>query len=100
MLSRLRRYGRVTEDWLRYHPLVRSLLSRLSLWRGRLASSQSPAGLVRSLLKLCAAARLAPNNWQIYAAQKVLLARLAQLDPERIDWPALIPDIDDPRIVN
>ena len=98
MLSRLRRYGRAAEDCLRYNPLVRSVLSRLNLWRGKLSSARTPPQAVHGLIKLCAAARIAPTGRQVEAAQRTLFARLDQIDLQQVDWSAFVPEIDDPRI--
>jgi glycosyltransferase involved in cell wall biosynthesis len=82
------------EDRLRYHPLVRGVLCRWKLWRDRPAAD--PQGLARSIVGLCAAARLANSDAAQARIQERIVARVRQLDLRRLDWTEFIRDIDTP----
>src|SRR2546423_488417 len=46
MLRNVKRYAMQTEDWLRYHPALRSALSRYKVWSDLVAPSSSPHNIV------------------------------------------------------
>ena len=86
MFCYLKRRRLEIEDWLRYHPRVRRAICQWKLWRGR------------SIVELCAAARLADDTVLEQQIQERIVAAVAQLDPGRLDWTEFVPDIGDPRI--
>jgi hypothetical protein len=98
MLARIQRCARTTEDWLRYHPMVRGVLSHYQLWRGRALAARDPQAQVRALVKLCSAARLATSDQAVARIQARINARLGRLDAARVDWTEFVPYVDVPRL--
>jgi glycosyltransferase involved in cell wall biosynthesis len=86
------------EDRLRYHPLVRGGLGRVKLWRNRAPNTDDPQALARSIVQLCAAARLATNAAHEARIEERIVARVQQLDERRLDWTEFIPAIHVPRL--
>lgn len=95
----LKRYARETEDWLRYHPRVRDFLSLTKRWGDRLRPARDPQELARSIVRLCAAARLARDADTIQPLQRQIHERLAELNGRELDWGEFVAGIDDRRIV-
>jgi hypothetical protein len=98
MLSQLRRRALETEDWLRYHPVVRGLYSQHEIWRGRTAIRDDPHALANAIRRKCAAARLASDpkvELRIQEDIGQLVRRLAGYAPDKVAWG---PDGDDPYI--
>lgn len=95
MLTRVKRYALETEDWLRYHGGVRSMLSRYALWSDGLAPAQDDQELARSIVGLCAAARLASSSSAVRRIQDTIRGRVARLDVRRVDWSEFVAHIDD-----
>ena len=85
MLGNVKRYAMETEDWLRYHPALRSALSRYKLWSDRVSPPRDDQGLARSIVKLCAAARLASlklaSELDVPRTTKALAELLPKLEP-------------------
>ena len=52
------------EDTLRYHPAVRSCLCAIELLKDRTPPAADPQAIARSIVRLCAAARLAASQPQ------------------------------------
>ncbi len=96
MLARIKRWKLDAEDWLRYSPAVRGLLSRWTLLRDR-GGPGTPA-LMQSIVRRCAAARLTTSADREDAIRAGIRERVARLDFARIDWPVFIADIDDRRM--
>lgn len=103
MVATFKRYARETEDWLRYHPRVRDFLSLTKRWGDRLRSTRlrsarDPQELARSVVRLCAAARLAHDLDDVRELQRQIHERLAELKARELDWTEFVPDIDDRRL--
>src|SRR5438128_8350605 len=94
MLSGVKRYALETEDWLRYNAVVRDVLSRCKLWTDRIASTEDDQNRARSIVRLCTAARLASSDGAARAVQQRITARVARLEPRRVDWSERVPPID------
>ncbi len=98
MVVTLKRCARETEDWLRYHPKVRDLLSLCQSWGDWLRTARDPQEVARSIVRRCAAARWARAAAAIHALQQNIHERLAELDQRRLDWTEFAPEIKDGRI--
>ncbi|MCI0685075.1 MAG: glycosyltransferase [Gemmataceae bacterium] len=99
MVASLKRYARETEDWLRYHPRVRDFLSLYQRWGDRLRSARDPQEVARSIVRLCAAARLARDADTVRCLQRQIHERLVELDGRELDWSEFVAGIDDRSIV-
>jgi hypothetical protein len=97
-MAHVKRCAIEAEDWLRYHPVVRGVLSRYQVLRDRMAGPRDQAGLVRSIVKLCAAARLAGSDAAVAAIQQRIRERVVLLDPKRVDWAPLVAHLEEPVI--
>ncbi len=91
MLSYCKRRWLEIEDWLRYHPHIRHSICRYKLWRSRGQDA-------RSIVQLCAAARLADDEEFERQIQERIVERVRQLDPSQLDWSEFVPNFHDPRI--
>ncbi len=91
----LKRLRHECEDWLRYQPTVRRLLGTIDSCRDRLRSPRDTAGLVASIQRLCAAARMTADPRRL---QERIHERLAQLDVSQIDWPEIVPSFADGKL--
>jgi glycosyltransferase involved in cell wall biosynthesis len=98
MLAAVKRYAITTEDWLRYSPLVRGVLSRYLMLRDASPDPLDQQLVARSIVKLCAAVRLQTEDKALLRIEERLRDRLRLLDPLRLDWKEFVPDIDDPRV--
>lgn len=98
MLAPVKRCAIATEDWLRYHPVVRGVLSRYKLWTDRVAPCRSDQALARSIVKLCAAARLAPSDERVRRIQASIVERVGGLRRANVDWSEFVTHLDIPRI--
>jgi len=98
MLTQLRRRALETEDWLRYHPLVRDLYSQYELWRGRAIDSETPQALARAIQRRCAAARLATDPAAEARIQAEIRRRVRALVGRPLDWAEHIADFHDPHV--
>lgn len=81
------------EDWLRYAPPVRNLLSRVALFRAAKRIPDSNEDRVHQLLHLCTAARLATDPGLITRALARAQALLDQIDLQSVDWTKFVPAI-------
>jgi glycosyltransferase involved in cell wall biosynthesis len=91
MLSFCKRHWLETEDWLRYGPRVRRSICQYKLWRTRTQDA-------RSIVQLCAAARLADDDALERHIQDRIVERVRQLDLGQLDWADFARDFRDPRI--
>jgi len=82
------------EDRLRFNPAVRNALCRWKLLRERPPAADDHQGLARSIHRLCAAARLAPDEALMRQVESEILARVRRLDAAQVNWPEFEPDID------
>ncbi len=98
MLSVLKRAAIATEDWLRYHPIVRGGLSKLKCWRDAVSAPRDDTDRVRSIQRLCTAARLTASPAAQRRLHERIRKRVRALDPYRVDWSQLVPGIDEPRM--
>jgi glycosyltransferase involved in cell wall biosynthesis len=97
MLAGLKRRKLEAIDRLRYNPLLRRAVGRcLSLTAG--ADPRDHQALVRSIVKLCAAARCTISEPRIRALQHAIHERLRNLRPKEVDWSPYVRQIDHPRI--
>lgn len=96
--SLVQRCARETEDWLRYHGRVRSLVGQYKLWRDRFQGRPGQQELARSIHRLCAAARMTDDPARLADIQSRIHDRLAQIDVRQVDWSALFAGYDVPRI--
>jgi glycosyltransferase involved in cell wall biosynthesis len=97
MMRWARRLALEMEDRLRYAGFVRESLCRLKLWRDR-EPGDNPEAVARSIVNLCAAARLATSDAIQARIQERIVERVRRLDETRLDWPKLLPEIDSRRI--
>src|SRR4051812_7439241 len=97
MLAFAKRLALETEDFLRYDPRVRGLVSRIQRWRDRLPPDD-PQAVARSIVRLSAAGRLASSESSEAHLQALIRERVARLDMERLDWHSFTAYFDD-RIV-
>jgi len=86
MLATVRRCAIETEDWLRYSPLVRRLLSQCQLLAERSASLRTDQELARSARNLCAAARWAGNGPAAARITDLIRDRVGRIDARKVDW--------------
>ena len=96
MLSLLQRIRIETEDWLRYHPRVRSAVALYKSWREPKVIPRNPQELTRSIGRLCTVARLAHSAAEVRSAEQRILERVATLDPVQVDWSEFVPRINNP----
>jgi hypothetical protein len=89
MITLLQRRALETEDWLRYHPLVRGLCSDYQCWRGRGEAPPDPLAALPALCRRCAAARFAGDleaEARIQADIAQFVRQLAEHAPARAAW--------------
>jgi glycosyltransferase involved in cell wall biosynthesis len=98
MFALIKRWRLEAEDWLRYSPRVRSAICRYKLWRTRELDSGDAQAQARTVVQLCAAARLADGEDRERRIQASIADVLDGLDPARIEWKEFCPDFDDPRV--
>ena len=98
VMAQVKRCAIEAEDWLRYHPVVRGVLSRYQVLRDGLGQPRNTPALVRSIVKLCGAARLASTDDAVAAIQRRIHERLALLDAKQVDWSPLVAHLDHPKI--
>lgn len=98
MLAPVKRCALATQDWLRYHPVVRGVLSRYKLWTDRVAPCRSDQALARSIVKLCAAARLTPSDEHVRRIQARIVERAGRLSFANVAWSEFVAHLDIPRI--
>jgi glycosyltransferase involved in cell wall biosynthesis len=98
MLASLRSYSIATEDWLRYSPLYRRLYSRYLMLRDTTPDTHDQQVIARSIVKLCAAARLLDDEAAQRRTEERLQDRLKLLKPFELDWKEFVPEIDDRRL--
>src|SRR5205085_6326527 len=92
MTSPLRRWWIETEDWLRYHPIVRDLFGRYLFALENPKVSRNAQDSVRSIKTLCAAARLLHSPAKVGQVEQHILQRVATLDPSKVDWTEFVPN--------
>jgi glycosyltransferase involved in cell wall biosynthesis len=98
MVTQLRRRALETEDWLRYHPVARGLYSQYQMWSSR-PDATNPQTLARTIVRRCAAARLAGNAHTEACLQEEIVDLVARLDGRSLDWNEFVPDFDDGKIL-
>lgn len=98
MFSRFKRLRLETEDWLRYQPRVRRSICRLQLLCTRQPNLHDAQAVARTIVKLCAAARLAENADLERRIQERIAVLVPHLDAARLDWGEFVPDFADPRV--
>src|SRR5947208_692499 len=98
MFSFCKRWRVELEDWLRYHPRVRRLISRYKLWRTPRPDSNDAQAVARAIVQLCAAARLAEDVEQERHIQGRIVEMVRRLDGSRLDWTEFVPDFHDSRM--
>src|SRR5206468_4507496 len=74
------------EDWFRFSPVVRTTLCWFKMLREVRHDRQHPQEVARSVHRLCAAARLAPDPAAMRAAERMIAERVERLDVSRVDW--------------
>jgi glycosyltransferase involved in cell wall biosynthesis len=94
MVLALKRVARQAEDWLRYHPAVRSAFSACGRWQDRLRPVRGPQDVARSIVRLCSAARMTEDPHAVASLQRRIHERLAKLDSARVDWSEFVPDVE------
>jgi len=99
MLARVKRCVIETEDWLRYSPAVRNVMSRVKLLSDGVAQPRDGEGLAQSISKLCAAARLTMDESAVKCIQRRIHERVRLLDPFHVNWSKLVPFFGDGRLV-
>jgi glycosyltransferase involved in cell wall biosynthesis len=95
MLTLLQRHALETEDWLRYHPFVRGVLSQFQLWVGGIAATNNPQALARVIRRHCTAARLAAHTAVEEHIQADIALLVSRLAGRAIDWPEFVPAFHD-----
>lgn len=90
----MRRLLRRAEDWVRYDAWPRHVLSWVPRWQDRRPAATDQE-LARSVVRLCAAARLAGSDALQAALQERIRARLDRLNPAAVDLSEFF-RIDDP----
>ncbi len=98
MLNLLKRLRLETEDRLRYHPLIRNLLSRYHRWRALRKHPRDDQALARTILRGCTAARITTRDETASQIQADLIERVRRLDPARLDWNEFVPEIENPHL--
>jgi glycosyltransferase involved in cell wall biosynthesis len=86
------------EDWLRYHPRIRRWICRYKFRRVRRPDPNDPQAVARAIVQLCAAARLAEDESAERQIQSCIVAEVARLDTNRLDWTEFAADFRDPRV--
>jgi glycosyltransferase involved in cell wall biosynthesis len=98
MMDLFKRWRLESEDWLRYHPAVRRLMSSYQARRAASPDRRDPQALARSIAQLCTAARLAEDAQSEQELQSRIIARVRDLDGSRVDWTEFAPEFNDPRV--
>jgi glycosyltransferase involved in cell wall biosynthesis len=91
MINFLKRCSREAEDWLRYSPLVKRMLTRYLLLRDRTPDGADTQAVARSIARLCSTARLAPDDSAMLRVEERIRERIALLDLAKLDWGELVP---------
>ncbi|HZZ77496.1 MAG TPA: glycosyltransferase [Gemmataceae bacterium] len=97
-MSLLKRLKLEFEDWMRYDPRIRRTLARYQAWRTRDPDPGDTQAVARTIVKLCAAARLAEDVDLERRIQDRIVTLVGQLDASRIDWTEFASDYADPRL--
>ncbi len=92
-MSILKRFRLELEDRLRYQPLLRRWLARGKLLLDLLRPVRSDRERVRSIDRLCAAARLASSQRAQLKIENKIHRRLELLHPDKVDWSEFVADI-------
>jgi len=95
MLSFLKRALLEAEDALRYSPIVRGAISRCQLLSVREAAANDAQGIARSIMKLCAAARLSDGQLEQQIQQRIV-EQVGRLNG--INWSEFVPYFADGKI--
>jgi glycosyltransferase involved in cell wall biosynthesis len=98
MLAWLKRQRIQWEDWLRYSPLVRNVMSRMFLLRTRWKKPASDQERARIIRQLASAARLAAPGADgptslVRTAMARIHGHLALLNPAALDWSEFNPKV-------
>ena len=88
----LKKIKLVAADYLRYQPLVGTVVSDLIGLRDRLSSERSPNQIARSLFALTAAARLRGREHWSASLETRIREKLARWSPDGFDWDAFFPN--------
>jgi glycosyltransferase involved in cell wall biosynthesis len=94
----MKRLARETEDRLRYHSALRRVLGRWQAWNDAWRTPADAHAVVRSIHRLCSAARLLSDPAAIQEVQRRIHERLDGMDAGLIDWGQLVPGFGDGRI--
>jgi glycosyltransferase involved in cell wall biosynthesis len=97
MLPRIKRWKLEAVDRLRYHPLLRGAAGRCLTWTAG-GNGHGQQELVRSIVKLCTAARCTTVQAKVRAIQRTIQERVRELRPKEVDWSGLVRNIEQPRI--
>jgi hypothetical protein len=92
MLTHVRRRALETEDWLRYHPVVRGVVSHYQRWASRASALDAAQALARAICRGCAAARLATSTSAERQIQAEIVRLVRRLEGRRFDWSEFFPD--------
>ena len=90
MLSYFKRTRLEAEDGLRYSPFIRRAISRCQLLSVREADANDLQGIARSIMRLCAAARLSDGELELHIQQRIV-EQVGRLDASRLDWAEFVP---------
>jgi glycosyltransferase involved in cell wall biosynthesis len=97
MLALLKRWKLETADRFKCSSLVRGAAGQYLGWTAG-TDGQDQQALVRSIVKLCAAARYTTKEARIRAIQRTLQERVGALRPREVDWSPFVKQIDHPGI--
>jgi glycosyltransferase involved in cell wall biosynthesis len=86
------------EDRLRYGPAVRSAMAGYCLLADHLRGAPDDQARARHVVRLCGAARLAPDGKILERIEKRILRHVDTLDAARLDWADFLPRVNDGRI--
>jgi hypothetical protein len=98
MITIFKRKRLETEDWLRYHPLVRRAIGRLKLLRTPTDAPDDPQAIARTINALAAAARLTDGELEA-RIQARIAEQVQRLDTSALDWTEFVPRFRDGKIV-
>ena len=74
------------EDTLRYSNPVRSVLCEVELLKDKSPPASDPQAIARSIVRLCAAARLAANKAQLLKVEALIAERIQLLGKRPVDF--------------
>ncbi len=74
------------EDTLRYSNPARSVLCEVELLKDKSPPASDPQAIARSIVRLCAAARLAANKAQLLKVEALIAERIQLLGKRPVDF--------------